>query len=818
MLDTIVRDLRFAVRMLRKTPGFTLIALVTLAVGIGVNTAVFSVVNTLLLEPLPYPQPDRLATVVTLVRSSRGQGTSDSVDGATFLAIHDNATMVDTAARGGGFSGIGVNLVAGDHAANVVQGRVSAGYFRVMGVAPQIGREFNADEDREGGQPVAVLSHGLWTREFGSDASIVGRAITLRGEPYTVVGIMPAGFAAGTVDLWTPLRPSTKGEGGGSNYGMIARIRPGVSWSQADAEVAQLGSSIAKRQMSSDATVTCSLLPLQQNETSDVRQPLLMLWGAVGLVLLIACVNIAGLLLARSSMRTREIATRMALGSGRSAVIRQLLIESAVLALAGGLLGIGLGWVILEGVKSLATNVLTLNYPITLDGRVLVATVLGALGTSVLFGLVPSLHASRVDVQATLAEAGSRGVAGRSGRWARRVLVVGEVAMGVVLLVSAGLLVRTFWHLKSLNPGFDPSNVVTATISLQDARYEDAVKVDRLFSDSLARVRAVPGVQFAGVTLGLPYTRLLNLGFRPLDGGSTVDGNSAITNVTYVTPGYLQALRLPLRGGRDFSDSDRAGSEGVAIVNEEFIHKYYRDQPVIGRHIAVSGNRTIVGVVGNSRATSSGFGSQTGPLVVPPIVYIPASQVSSSFLKLVHTWFSPSWVVRTSGPIAPVVDGLRRSIAAVDPMLPIAKMESMSDVQAASLASQRFMMTLVLGLGAVALLLAGIGIHGLIANSVGERTREFGIRLALGATSGQVMREVVKSGLVLAAIGVAIGTAAALATARLLQSFLWGVTPADPLTFATVIATLLAVAAAASIVPALTVLRLDPAVSLRSNR
>jgi len=389
--------------------------------------------------------------------------------------------------------------------------------------------------------------------------------------------------------------------------------------------------------------------------------------------------------------------------------------------------------------------------------------------------------------------------------------------MGVVLLVSAGLLVRTFWHLKSLNPGFDPSNVVTATVSLQDARYEDAIKVDRLFSDSLARVRAVPGVQFAGVTLDLPYTRLLNLGFRPLDGGSTVEGSSAITNVTYVTPGYVQALRLPLRGGRDFIDADRAGSEGVAIVNEEFIHKYYRNQPVIGRHIAVAGNRTIVGVVGNSRATSSGFGSQTGPLVVPPIVYIPASQVSSSFLKLVHTWFSPSWVVRTSGSIAPAVDGLRRSIAAVDPMLPIAKMESMSDVQGASLANQRFMMTLVLGLGGVALLLAGIGIHGLIANSVGERTREFGIRLALGATSGQVMREVVKSGLVLAAIGVAIGTAAALAAARLLQSFLWGVTAADPLTFATVIATLLAVAAAASIVPALTVLRLDPAVTLRSE-
>ena len=361
MLDSILRDLRYAARMLRKTPGFTLIALVTLAVGIGVNTAVFSVVNTLLLEPLPFPEPDRLATVITLMRSPRGQGTSDSVDGRTYLAIHDNAKMIDTAARGGGFSGSGVNLVAGDRAANVIQGRVTAGYFGVMGVPPLIGREFSPDEDRDGGQPVAILSHALWTRQFGSDPAIVGRPVMLRGEQYTVVGVMPAGFVAGKVDLWTPLRPSTRGEGGGSNYQMLARIRPGVSWSQADAEVAQLGSEAAKGEASADATVVCSLLPQQQEETTDVRQPLLMLWGAVGLVLLIACVNIAGLLLARSSMRTREIATRMALGSGRPAVIRQLLVESAVLALAGGLLGLGLGWLILDGVRTLAADVLTFD-------------------------------------------------------------------------------------------------------------------------------------------------------------------------------------------------------------------------------------------------------------------------------------------------------------------------------------------------------------------------------------------------------------------------------------------------------------------------
>ena len=814
MLEALVRDMRYALRMLRKTPGFTAIALTTLAVGIGVNTAVFSVVNGLLLKPLPFPEPDRLAAVITVVRSPRGQGTNDSVDGRTFLAIHDNATLVDTAVGGGGFSGGGVNLVARDRAANVIQARVSAGYFHVMGIPPFMGREFSADEDRDGGQPAAILSHGLWTRQFDRDAGIVGRAIMLRGEPYTVVGVMPEGFPAGKVDVWTPLRPSTRGEGGGSNYGMVARIRPGVSWSQANAEVAQLGSAAAREQMSKDATVTCALLPFQQGETSDIRQPLLMVWGAVGLVLLIACVNIAGLLLARSGMRTREIATRMALGSGRQAVVRQLLVESAVLAVAGGILGVGLGWLVLNGVQTLGADVIPFPYPVGLDARVLIVTLVGALGTSLVFGLVPALYASRVNVQGTLAESGTRAVAGRSNQWARRLLVVGEVAMGVVLLVSAGLLVRTFVHLRSLNPGFDPSNVVTATISLQDARYEDGVKVNRLFSDSLERIRAVPGVQAAGVTLGLPYTRLLNLGFRPLD-GSGIQGGTV--NVSYITPGFLQALRLPLHNGRDFTDADRDGAEGVAIVNEEFINRFYKGQSVIGRHINVAGARAVVGVVGVARATSSGFGGYNGPLVSPPVVYVPAAQVSGSFFKLVHTWFSPAWVVRTTGPVAPVVDGIRRSVEAVDPLLPIAKMESMSDVQAESLADQRFMMTLVVALGGVALLLAAIGIHGLVASSVSERTRELGIRLALGATAGQVMRGIVVPGLLLAGVGVVIGAAMAVVVGRLLQSFLWGVTPADPITFATVIATLMAVTLGATVMPALAVLRLDPATTLRAE-
>ena len=542
-----------------------------------------------------------------------------------------------------------------------------------------------------------------------------------------------------------------------------------------------------------------------------------MLWGAVGLVLVIACVNIAGLLLARSASRAREIATRLALGGGRRVIIRQLLIESAVLSLGGCILGLFTGRAVLRGLIQLSADVFPLAYPVQLDARVLLITLLMALGTSVCFGLVPALHASRVDVRSALAESGTRAVAGGQGRWARRMLIVGEVAMGVVLLVSAGLLLRTFVHLRTLSPGFDPSSLTTASISLQDKRYEDAAKVNRLFDDTLASIRRQPGVEAAGVTLGLPYTRLLNLGFGRVEGATAEDKGGA-TNLSYITPGYIEALRLPLRRGRTFTDADRPDSVPVALVNEEFVRRYYKERDVVGLHLHISGlDREIVGVVGNARATSSGLGGDGSPLIVPYVVYVPATQTSSALFKLVHTWFSPAWVVRSSGPVAGLGAGIRQAVAAVDPLLPIARIESMADRQAASLARQRFMVSIVLGLGAVALLLAAIGIHGLIASSVSERTREFGIRVALGATRGRVVTDIVMPGLILAGAGVAIGSAMALAVVRLLQSFVWGVTPTDPLTFGGGVVTLLAVALLASLAPAWRVVRTDPARSLRTE-
>jgi predicted permease len=396
--------------------------------------------------------------------------------------------------------------------------------------------------------------------------------------------------------------------------------------------------------------------------------------------------------------------------------------------------------------------------------------------------------------------------------------VVFEVALGLVLLVSAGLLIRTFIHLRTLDPGFDEADLVTASVSMQDARYHEPQAVSHLFEDSTARLRAIPGVQNAAVALGVPYTRLLNNGIRRLDGPHVdAPGNGQITNEVYVTPGFFETLKIPVRAGRTIQGGDTAAAPPVAVVNDAFVARYYKDDPqVIGRHVGPDPAREIVGIVGNTQQGSAGWG-HFGPISALPTIYIPVEQTTSQFLTLVHTWFQPAWVVRSTLPETAVVSELRNAIGGVDPQLPIAAVRTIDDLRGEKLASQRFMMWLVGGLGLIALVLAGVGVHGLIASSVIERTRELGIRLALGATSRQAIAAVVVPGLVLATIGVALGTAGAFATARLLAAFIWGVTPSDPVTFAGVIATLMAIAFIASLIPALRVLRLDPAQTLRAE-
>jgi predicted permease len=809
LVETTARDVRFALRMLGKSPAFALTAVLTLALAIAVNTAVFSVVDAVLLKPLPYPEPGRLAMVTTTIRAGGGVDEDTSQNGATWLMIRDRARTIEPAVYSTWPAG--VNVVASGRASYAQQQRVGAGFFRVLGVAPVIGREFNADEDRTGGPATAILSNALWHAMFNGDPSVIGTTLVVRGEAATIVGVMPAGFQSGTeADLWTPLRPGTTGEGEGENYAILARLRSGIDWAQADAEVQHIGGDIARqRGAAPGSSIGLSLQPLQRGMTASLRNPLLMLWWAVGIALLIACVNLAGLLLARASARSREIATRMALGSGRAAVIRQFLVESVVLAAAGWIAGIALGAIALEALKALAADAFQIWQPVSVDGRAAAIAAALSFGASVLFGIAPAYHATRIDLQAALIDAGGRAVAGRAALWPRRVLIVGQVALGVVLLIGAGLLVRTFLHLRHLDPGFDARGVVTASVSLQDARYRTAARVSQLFDETLTRVSQTPGVEAAGVSLGLPYERILNLGFRHLDGPA----EGRMTSATYVAGDFFRALRIPIRAGRTFDARDRADAPGVVVVNDTFARQYFDAASPLGQRIAFAGReREIIGLAVDVQVRP-GWG-HNGPIAAMPLAYIPLAQATDGFLRLVHGWFSPTFVVRAAAGTDSVA-ALRRAVDATDPLLPFARVRSMEQVRNASLAQQRFLMVLLAGLAVAAVLLAAVGIHGLIATTVVERTREMGIRMALGATMGQAMRSIAVPGVLLAFGGTAIGTFASLGFARLLRHFLWGVRATDPVTFLAVGAILLAVASVASFGPALGVLRLDPVKALR---
>ncbi len=814
LVETLMRDGRYALRLLRRSPGFALTAILTLAVAIGANAAVFSLVDAILLRPLPYPEPEQLAIVRVRQVSPRGVFEGAAVDGAAWERIREHVKSADVAVYSDWRAG--VNLAMSGQALHVDQQRVSAGFFRVLGVPPALGREFTPEEDRAGGPNAVILSHGLWLRAFGADPAAVGRRVLVRGEAHEIVGVMPADFRSSmAVDLWTPLRPSRTGQGGGTNFAVMARVPASTSWAAVDAEL-QAAYDSAGFTLPDGVSVTHGLAPLQQNLTAGSRDSLLIMWAAVGLVLLIACVNLAGLLLARARTRAREIATRMALGSGRRAVVRQLIVESLALAAIGGALGILLGHLMLSGLQALGGDQYAMWRGVALDWRAVGATAGISMVAALLFGVLPAIQATRVDVQAGLREGGTRGASAGTGGWTRRLLVVAEVALGLVLLVGAGLLTRTFLALNSLAPGFDLTNVVTAGASLEDTRYRTREPIEQLFDRTLERIQALPGVESAAVSLGLPYERILNLGFRPMDGAQAADTDTNfIANVTYVTPGYFETLRMPLRAGRDFESRDRTGAPPVVVVNDAFQRLYY-PEGVIGRRIGMAGaEREVIGIVGDVQYRNPGWGTG-GPVRPTAIVYLPAAQTSAGTFHLVHQWFGPTWIVRTSAPVAGLDHALRSAVAAVDPQLPLASVRSMTDVRASATASQRFLMVLSALLAAASMLLAAIGIHGLIASAITERTRELGIRMALGSTAAQAMRAVTMPGIVLTLAGLAVGAVIARALTKYIATLLWGVEPNDPLTLVAVAVMLLLVAIIASVLPALRILRLDPAQTLRS--
>src|SRR5664280_1378817 len=806
-------DLRFAFRQLRKAPGFTLIVIGTLALCIGVNTAIFSVLDAVLLRAAPYPEPDRLAVVVTATRGGGAEDINTSQTGALFEAVRDHVPGLDVAAHA--WPG-GANFAANDRPEYIQQQRVSAGYFRVLGMAPRTGREFSRQEDVPEVVAVAILSDAFWQRALHGDDAVLGRTISLRGEEYTVVGIMPRDFrAAAPVDVWTPLRPSRDGEGGGSNYDVIARLKPGVSWAQASEQLRSLSQALNAdpafpREMKNFEE---RIIPLETGATQDVRSELLLTWAAVLMVLLIGCVNIAGLLLARAGARGREMATRMALGGSRAAIVRQLLMESVLLALAGGIAGITVGGFALDWLKQLGAEKNQLWYPIELDARVLAVMMGIALATSLLFGLAPALHTSRLDIRTVLNEAG-RGIAGGRRRWTRGVLVAAEVALSLVLLIGAGLMVRTLVWLNGLNPGFDTRNVIAAEASLQDARYQTSAAVNRLYTQTLERMRRIPGVQSAAVALTLPYERPLNDGFRTVDG---VDREQRAGEVVYTTPGYLETMRIPLLAGRGLRDSDSTQNPKIVVVSQSFAARYFAHGDAVGRHVDMGGgSREIVGICGDVQL-HSGITAKFGPLSIEPTLYVPASQTKDGFLQLVHTWFSPKWVIRTSGPTANLNGQIRAALADVDPQLPIAHFRTVEELRNVQTGSQRYLAALFSMLAGLALLLAAVGLYGLISQSIAQRRHEIGIRLALGATARQTIAGAMRPGILLAIAGIGAGLGMSLVAVRFLRSMLWGVRATDPATFAATAGILLVVAALASLAPALRILRMDPAETLRNE-
>jgi predicted permease len=805
--------MRYALRQLAKTPGFSLTVLATLALCIGANTAIFSVLDAVLLRPVPYPEPDRLALLITAQRSSAPGEFNESQTGALYEEVRDRVRGLDSAAWA---RPSGVNFSAPGRVEYIQQQRVASGFFRVLGVPPRIGREFTRAEDVTGGPALAVLSHEFWQRALNGDPSILDKTIDLKGEPHTVIGVTPPGFrSTAPIDVWTPLRPSREGEGGGDNYGVVARLRRGVSWAAASEELRALSQALRDdpkfpRQMTKDFEER--IAPVQNALTHDSRRQLLITWAAVLVVLVIGCVNIAGLLLARTGARAREIATRMALGASRAAIVRQLFLESLLLAIAGGIAGAGVGAFALDWLKRLGADQTALFHSIELDGRVLAVMFGMSLFTSVLFGLAPALSTARVDIRGVLAESG-RGNAGPSRHWTRGALVAAEVALSLVLLVGAGLLVRTLQYLNGLNPGFDTRNVIAAEASLDDKRYATGAAVNALYTQTLDQIRRIPGVRSAAVALTLPYERPLNNNMHTIDGA---DRDNHMIEAVYATPGYFEAMRIPLRAGRDFRNTDTMTAPPVAVVSQSFADRYFKGDAV-GRHVTLGGApREVVGVVGDVQQ-HSGLTGANGPIAIEPTFYFPAAQAKDAFFQLIHTWFSPKWVIRTAGPSAGLPERVREAIAAIDPRLPIAHFRTVDDLRGIQTEQQRYLAALFSVFAGLAVILAAIGLYGLISQAIARRRHELGIRLALGATAGQAIADAVKPGILLAAAGVVAGLAGAYAATRLLHHLIWGVRETDPMTFAVTAALLLVVAAAASLAPALRILRLDPAETLRNE-
>ena len=807
-MSTFGRNLRLALRQLARNPGFATTVIITLALSIGANTAIFSVVNALMLKSLPYPQPDRIGT---LFQRTQGPQASDEmrwIDGTQWERLRDNVPSL-TSAVYAALAG-GANLKAGSQIAYAHAGRVSARYFDVLGIRPAIGRAFSATEDAPKGPKAVILSYNLWHNVFASDRNLIGQTIHLKGEPYTVIGILPQGAATPlNADLYTALQPSREGEGQGTNFGVIFRLNNSATWQQADGEINRAWAyRISQIESKNPGTkIAYYTVPLQRGVTAQLRPRAIGLMLSAGFILLIACANLAGLTLVRMSRRLPEIATRMALGASRWQIQKQLWLENLVLAVLGGSAGIVVGFAALRGLLSLLPEGFLPVASVPLDAPVLAFTMTVSLLTSALFGMLPALATNRVHLRSSIA---SRGASSGQSVRLRQALIAGEVALTVVLLAGAGLLIRSLIHLETLPPGFNPNGVMTAKASLDDARYHDPVAFRRLMSDSIDAMQRIPGVESAAVGLTLPYERTLNDGVVLHDGPQT--GKSVGTDVVYVTPRFFEVLQMPLIRGRAFTTADSPNAQPVVIVNSAFARKFFPGLNPVG--LVISKNALIVGVVSDTQL-SSGL-NPTAPIQSEETIYMPATQVAAPML-FVHAWFQPSWVVRTTRPVEGLTEQMQKALAAVDPALPFSGFYRMSDLQAESLSEQRVEVALLGTMAALALLLSAVGIFALVASLVTQRTREIGIRIALGSTIRQAMAHISSSGVSAAGAGLLLGLMLCVIALRAMRSVLYGVGVFDAPSLFAVIGTLGVVALLAATIPALRIARIDPAVTLRED-
>lgn len=806
---------RSTLRRLAQSPGFALAVILTLALSIGANTAVFSLVNALLLRPLPYPQPDRLAAV-ELASNQDAPDPTTAIDGETWELIRDHVPqVVATVSTLGSPVGNATNIRTPAGVRNVSSLRISANFFQVLGELPVMGRPFTADEDRDGGPHAVVISNQLWHIAFQSDPLILGKSILVKGEPHTIIGVLGPRFSLpGAADIYTPIRPSRSGEGGGTNYGFMARLKPGTTWQEANAVLGRLHPKMLdwhEHDLRPGEHRWLQFIPLEQNLSASDRDPALVLLLATGFIVLIACANLASLTLVRMRRRSYELATRLALGAGRWPLMQQLWTESALLAVVGGVIGLATAVGLLRALVALLPPEIVPFGGVALDGRVLLFTLVISIGTSLLFGMLPGLAVFRMDPASVL---GQRTVAGQRGSRARQVLIAAEVALTVVLLAGSGLLIRSLIHLQMLPPGFDSHGVLTAQASLDQADYHDPARFATLMRESVAAMQRVPGVTQAAVGLSLPYQRGLNSGITVKDGKQA--GQRSMTSEIYVTPGYFDTLGMRLRDGRAFSDADTAAREGVAIVNESFARQILHDPNPVGRLLEQDKiKRSIVGVISDVQQ-KPGL-DDTGPISTERTLYIPATQVPGDFLSLVHVWFQPSWIIRSTHLNAQTPAAMQQALSSVDPNLPFASFHTMDDLLATALIMQRIEVALLSSLALLALLLAALGVFALVSSVVTDRQREFGIRIALGSPLSDSMLVAGRSGVLPAVVGLATGLTLALMALRAMRSALFGVSSYDPLTLIATVLMLLLLAAVASLLPALRITRIQPAVVLRAE-